>query len=68
MKILLARGRGIDVMNNPRNHSWNYGTAAEMARKRGKNQLADLIDEYDRNPAEVMSRMRNLLSFPFSCF
>ena len=72
VKILLASGEGIDVRKktNPGDKDWNGKTAAEIARMRNSNDIADLIDEYARNPRDVMLKMKqelgiSLLSSPF---
>ena len=59
MKILLANLKVIDVTK--RSIHGNVRTAAEIARRKGKEQLADLIDEYEQNPKKVMMKMREEL-------
>ena len=56
VKILLSNSKEIDVTKktNPGNEDWNEKTAAEIAEMKGKEQLADLIEDYQRNPAGVM--------------
>ena len=66
VKILLASGREIDVTKKAnRSHALNYmkySTPSEIAREHGLIELADLVDEYERNPKIVRMRMRNELS------
>ena len=64
VKILFASGREIDTTKKtiPGNRDWNNTTAAEVARKRGKEQIAKLVDEYAKNPMEIILRLRNEMS------
>ena len=69
VKILFASGREIDTTKKtiPGNESWNNKTAAEIARKdvlgSGKGeQIAKLVDEYAKNPMEIILRLRNEMS------
>ena len=63
VKILLASGRGIDVTKEgiKEEENWNGKTPAEIVRMRGFNLIADLVDEYEQDPQEVMLRMRKEL-------
>ena len=63
VKILFASGREIDTTKktNPGNDYWNNQTAAEIARY-GKEQIAKLVDEYAKNPMEIILRLRNEMS------
>ena len=64
VKILFASGREIDTTKKtiPGNNDWNNKTAAEIARERGKEQIAELVDEYAKNPMEIILRLRNEMS------
>ena len=64
VKILFASGREIDTTKKtkPGNDVWNNTTAAEIARKEGKEQIAKLVDEYSKNPMEIILRLRKEMS------
>ena len=69
VKILFASGREIDTTKKtiPGNDAWNNTTAAEIARKdvykRGKGeQIAKLVDEYAKNPMEIILKLRKEMS------
>ena len=64
VKILFASGREIDTTKKtiPGNRDWNNTTAAEIARKKGKEQIADLVDEYAEKPMEIILRLRKEMS------
>ena len=60
VKFLLANRRRIDVTNKskPGDEDWNNLSATEIARLWTFHEIADLIDEYERNPKEVMIKLR----------
>ena len=58
VKILFASGREIDTMKKTNTNT----TAAEVARKRGNEQIAKLVDEYAKNPMETTARLRKEMS------
>ena len=64
VKILFASGREIDTTKKtiPGNYDWNNTTAAEIARKEGKEQIAKLVDEYAEKPMEIILRLRKEMS------
>ena len=64
VKILFASGREIDTTKKtiPGNDDWNNKTAAEIARKEGKEQIAKLIYEYAKKPMEIILRLRKEMS------
>ena len=76
VKILFASGREIDTTKKtiPGNSDWNNTTAAEIARKEHNYydngewkkgsfpQIAKLVDEYSKNPMEIMLRLRKEMS------
>ena len=68
MKILLASGEGIDVKKkvNPGDDDLNEKTVAQIARMNNLNDIADLIDEYGRNPSEVTLKMKQELGLSSS--
>ena len=63
VEILFASGRRIDVTKKPirGDGKWKNFTAAEVARKHNYHQIAELVDEYERNPKEVILRLRKEL-------
>ena len=69
VKILFASGREIDTTKKT-NASADYpnSTAAEIARKVGKEQIAKLVDEYAKNPMEIILRLRNEMIKYFELF
>ena len=58
VKILFASGREIDTTKKPNTKT----TAAEIARKEGEEQIAKLVDEYAKNPKEIIVRLRKEMS------
>ena len=76
VKILFASGREIDTTKKtfPGNNAWNNTTAAEIARKEHDYydngewkkgsfpQIAKLVDEYAKNPMEIILRLRKEMS------
>ena len=64
VKILFASGREIDTTKKTNANHWQYPntTAAEIARKKGKEQIADLVDEYAEKPMEIILRLRKEMS------
>ena len=64
VKILFASGREIDTTKKTilGNDYWNNKTAAEIARRQGKEQIAKLVDEYAKNPMEIILRLRKEMS------
>ena len=55
VKILFASGREIDTTKKTNANE----TAAEIARKKGHDQIAKLVDEYAKKPMEIILRLRN---------
>ena len=63
VKILLANRKDIDTKKTSRFDSFDqFTTAANIARKKGFEQIAKLIDEYDQNPMAITLRLRKELS------
>ena len=76
VKILFASGREIDTTKKtkPGKSDWNNTTAAEIARKEHEYydngekkkgsfpQIAKLVDEYSKNPMEIVLRLRKEMS------
>ena len=64
VKILFASGREIDTTKKTNANHWKHPntTAAEIAREKGKEQIEKLVDEYAKNPKEIIVRLRNEMS------
>ena len=66
VKILFASGREIDTTKKTNANHWDEKsrntTAAEIARKEGEEQIAKLVDEYAKNPKEIIVRLRKEMS------
>ena len=58
VKVLFASGREIDTTKKANAKR----TAAEIARKGRKEQIAKLVDEYAKNPMEIILRLRKEMS------
>ena len=70
VKILFASGREIDTTKRTNANAYPNPnkTAAEIARKRGKDHIAKLVVSYSRNPIEIILRLRNYMSnYDFNC-
>ena len=63
VKILLASRKEIDVTKRTREgvQNWNGLTAEKVARNHGYDEIAELVNEYGRNPQDTFLRLRKEL-------
>jgi ankyrin repeat protein len=60
VKFLLASGRQIDTTKRDQIRNM---TAAELARKSGRIQIAELLEAYEKDPLETRERLRKELGY-----
>jgi len=71
VKMLLASSKMVDTLTAAAGSDINT-TPAQQAKKKGKNDIAELIDAYEKNPEQIVIKLRkelkiqSIYSFSFS--